>query len=281
MIQDQLLFPSRVRLLYYNLVESTTPFNASPPHLHHDHWQLEIALRGAIYSTIDGRKITLNPGMAVLIPPGIRHEFHYPPLCRAFVSIKFQPGDFFNRLPWGVVENTPAATYFRDEIQRLADRAATRDNDAILEHLLAALFELHYRHTAPSVPKLLRRIDEAILPGPGRHVSVKSVAARLGYSPTHLCRITRHSYGVSLKEYIDRKLYALACRHLKYSERNISEIAAELGFTDIYTFSRFFSRMNHGEPPSRFRHSQNLSHPLPVDVVAPITFKENDYEKQP
>ena len=250
-------FPSRVLLLYYSFAEPRGQSGTSPSHIHGDHWQLEIAIRGNFFLKLAHETLQLEPGMMVLIPPGMRHEFHYPAECRAFVSVKFQLDELFNSLPFGVVRESPAANYFREEIVRLTRCAATRENNTILEYLLADLFELHFRSYENTGPELLRRIDELIFSAPGERASVKTIAARLGYSTVHLSRVTQRYCHVSLKQYIDRKIFVLACRHLIYSERTISEVAAELGFADIFSFSRFFSRMNNGEPPSLFRLNPN------------------------
>ena len=63
----------------------------------------------------------------------------------------------------------------------------------------------------------------------------------------------KNRFGIPLKAYIDNELAERARRYLDYSERNISEVASQLGFPDIYSFSRFFSRMNKGLSPTAFR----------------------------
>ena len=49
-----------------------------------------------------------------------------------------------------------------------------------------------------------------------------------------------------------------ARRLLNYSEMSVSEIAYELGYTDLQTFSRFFKKQQ-GVSPNDFRNKEVLS----------------------
>ncbi len=62
-----------------------------------------------------------------------------------------------------------------------------------------------------------------------------------------------------MKAYIDKARLAKAEEMLTYSEFNISMIAHELGFRDLYSFSRFF-KSHTGISPREYmkKHSQNI-----------------------
>jgi len=89
----------------------------------------------------------------------------------------------------------------------------------------------------------------------GRRVTINELAEKFSYSRSHLSKIFKQEYGMSLKSYIDTLRLEKAKEMLAYSERTISEIAHELDFKDIYTFSRFFKR-NTGLSPKHYRKTE-------------------------
>ena len=125
--------------------------------------------------------------------------------------------------------------------------------EKIISFLLEDLFALHYGVRQDSrLPRIISIVNSLISRNGGR-IKIHELAERSGYSRDYLNRVIRSKYGIPLKVYIDNELAERARRYLDYSERNISEVAAQLGFPDIYSFSRFFSRMNNGLSPTAFR----------------------------
>lgn len=81
--------------------------------------------------------------------------------------------------------------------------------------------------------------------------SVSFYAGLLNKSPKTLSNIFALARQPSPKSHIDR-IYHEAIRLLKYSELGIKEIAYNLGFEDLATFSRFFKLMS-GSSPSEYK----------------------------
>lgn len=82
-------------------------------------------------------------------------------------------------------------------------------------------------------------------------IYVSQLAELCGFSEPHLRRLFAAYLGQTPTEYKDSLLSSAACDMLKKSELNISEVAYELKFSDVYTFSQFFKRLN-GVSPRRF-----------------------------
>src|SRR5690606_29007401 len=74
----------------------------------------------------------------------------------------------------------------------------------------------------------------------------------LGVTPTTLGRICRNELGESPTSVINERTIREAQRQLAYTERDIKQIAHELGFADSAYFSRYF-RKHAGQTPSEFR----------------------------
>lgn len=83
--------------------------------------------------------------------------------------------------------------------------------------------------------------------------SVAEYAAMLNKSPKTLSNIFSKVFKKSPIQYIQERLVLEAKRQLLYSDKTIKEIAYEIGFDDIQSFSRFF-KGKIGLSPSDFKN---------------------------
>lgn len=83
--------------------------------------------------------------------------------------------------------------------------------------------------------------------------SVSEYASILNRSPKTLSNVFRKARRKSPLEYIQDRLHLEARRLLRYTEKPISEIGIDLGFTDLQTFSRFYKNRE-GVSPLQFRN---------------------------
>lgn len=87
-------------------------------------------------------------------------------------------------------------------------------------------------------------------------LKLKELARHFFMSPEHLCRKFKAAYGISpLKYAVELKIYT-AKKMLQHSEQSIKEISERLGFSDVYAFSKSFSK-NAGIPPGKYRDAGN------------------------
>lgn len=82
--------------------------------------------------------------------------------------------------------------------------------------------------------------------------NLTDVAHVLGYSYSHLSHVFTQETGISIKEYYQKKRFEEAVDMLKDSNLNITQIAGELGYKSIHTFSRAF-RQNFGMSPTAYQ----------------------------
>ena len=85
-----------------------------------------------------------------------------------------------------------------------------------------------------------------------RPLTLTGTAAHWGYSPEHLSRLFRRVTGKTFKSYVDFVKISEARRLLLYDNLTVGEIAGRLGYDNIGSFSRAFSRICH-LPPSRLQ----------------------------
>lgn len=86
-----------------------------------------------------------------------------------------------------------------------------------------------------------------------RHnLSLESIAEQFNYSPGHLSMRFKGETGFSLIEYLIRFRLQHAEELLQCTEAPLRDIAKEVGYSDVYYFSRVFRKYN-GQSPIRFR----------------------------
>ncbi len=98
----------------------------------------------------------------------------------------------------------------------------------------------------------LQPLLQEINADPGRKRTLASLARELGCSPNHCINLFARHCGVSPVQYVIRARIATAEQMLRYSSLSISAIADQLGYYDVFAFSRQF-RQRKGVPPREYR----------------------------
>jgi AraC-like DNA-binding protein len=83
-------------------------------------------------------------------------------------------------------------------------------------------------------------------------ISLRDVAAALGYSRSHLTNLVRISTGKPLNAWIIERRIAAAQEHLADPYATVAEVASAVGFGDTAHFSRKFRHLV-GMTPSEWR----------------------------
>ncbi len=79
-------------------------------------------------------------------------------------------------------------------------------------------------------------------------------AQQLHLHPNHLAQTIKSETGKTIKQWVDEKILAEAKTQLVHSDKTITEIAYDLGFSDRSNFARFFKK-EVGQTPGHFRKS--------------------------
>jgi AraC-like DNA-binding protein len=87
-----------------------------------------------------------------------------------------------------------------------------------------------------------------------QNLKTTDIADAFGYSPKYLSHLFSEVRGTSLKQFITSIKIETASFYLTDSDRTITEIAAEVGFSDMHNFSRTFKRVT-GLTPSAYRNT--------------------------
>lgn len=88
--------------------------------------------------------------------------------------------------------------------------------------------------------------------------SVQFYAKELGISPKRLNEILKQRIGVTLNQFIANMIILEAKRRLVLVDKNVNDIAFELGFKEQAYFSRFFKKHT-GTSPSQFIKTRSIN----------------------
>jgi AraC-like DNA-binding protein len=83
-------------------------------------------------------------------------------------------------------------------------------------------------------------------------LDVPAVAAVAHISPAHFSRTFRQVFGETPHRYLQRRRVERSMFLLRETDRSITDVCLDVGFTSLGTFSRTFTRIV-GETPSAYR----------------------------
>ncbi|MFC5411495.1 AraC family transcriptional regulator [Larkinella bovis] len=240
------------------------------PHKHDGYFELIILLEGAGFHWVDTKLLPISPPLAFFLSPGQVHCWQLTAIPKGFV-IMFR-ADFVD--PRHSTELYLLVQQLEQKREILIPDPATVSDQllalekayqngsqnqlvvlrALLQLLLARLLEFNDQEV--SVPKtgdlIFRRFMELLRqPGPLEH-RVFHYASLLGVTPQHLNTICRRVHGKSASDLISEHLILEGKRFLLHTDRNVTEVAERLGFTDPSHFVKFFKRRV-GQTPATFR----------------------------
>ncbi len=125
--------------------------------------------------------------------------------------------------------------------------------DLILRELIIDIYRAYlFSDEEEGVSSKMERVREELYLSPEKQWSLKEMAQLSGYSVSRFCAVYNEVYGISPKADLLRIRISKAKRMLKYSGRNITEIAEGCGFQSIYYFSKYFKAAT-GYSPSEYK----------------------------
>ena len=210
------------------------------------HHVLATIRRGAFVRRVNGQDVLLDSTMGYLAAPGTVAQFAHPVAggdqCTA---IRLSP-DLLAAIAGGdphfSVQAVPVDAAAELALRRIVSLARRPDPDrALAELVVRAVAALLARRlpgrvgsgrprTAAEHRRLAELARAAMLADPG--VGLIELSRRVGCSPHHLSRVFVTQTGSTLSRYRSRLRVSLALHRLGDGERDLSAMAAELGFAD-------------------------------------------------
>ncbi len=226
---------------------------------------LAFALSGKAHYQCENEEFEAVRGTMLFFPRGTKHSARSDPNAPwSFISVGFElcpdssaAAEAFANLPR--YQRCNNAAYLHDHFDQLArtwNRDQVGSRMACRGHLQLLLHQyiLATQHNAPSILHVdrIQPIIQWMHANIGRVESVATLAKRAGLSESRFRLLFTEMTGCSVTRYQNRLRIRTAQDLLASGEYSVSEVAQEMGFRDVYYFSRLFKRMT-GVPPSAYR----------------------------
>ncbi|HEY3505058.1 MAG TPA: helix-turn-helix domain-containing protein [Actinocatenispora sp.] len=258
-------------------------------------WMISLTVTNAADYWAGGRHVGTGPGDLVVIAPGAVQHYraapaggpwgywwaHFQPRAAWFTWLRLPevaPGFSLTRFAGERLAEAVAAfeRVHRNAMQSTLDApqgrliAPSRELtglfatelalNAIEEILLLAVVEHEQRKKRLPDPRVQHVLD-GIVADPARQVTVEDLAREVALSPSRLSHLFRREVGDSIVNVLLATRLRKAASLLEFSDRPVGRIAADVGFSSPYYFSRQF-RSRFGQSPSAYR-TRVRRHELP------------------
>lgn len=240
----------------------------------HDYFESHLVTEGTVCTTLDGRKMQVEPGGFYIIPPGVVHSH----------EVQADVEDAGIVLRWSLerIDCPPDVPRVADEVIRALSRVCTQPFDAGTMHgvffheeciytlpeaqviLLRWLLELHalYQHIADTnlsaarqqlnAQQLVASVMVTIDTIHTSDITVEDIARMHGVSYRQLARLFKRITGRTLSQALSAARLSHAMHLLAETELPIQQIAERVGFSSPYYFTNVFSD-TYGMSPKQVR----------------------------
>lgn len=222
--------------------------------------RLYLVTGGEGFVRVGGEEISLHPGVAYLIPAGLRYSYgtgsHLEKLFFHFNLVRPDGYDYFNR--FGRVAGVSLSLTDAAELRRLfyseeffAGALTTKLYICRLLSEILAAYPYAPAYTTGFTPRTAAAVTY-IREHLRATLTVREIAAALFVSEGTLTGDFKREVGCPVSRYIDDCVLRSAEEQLLCTDRTVSEIATDCGFCDPFYFSRRFHSV-FGISPSRYR----------------------------
>lgn len=245
----------------------------------HDEFEMAVLVSGRGWCDLPDETLPMEDGQVYLLPPGTPHLMRYLDVMpHVMYHVMFRPSLLEElRLEFGQVGaeliealNRPQIFQLTEELQRRLEQARSLDAasgdplDQDIRHMqikcvLLTMAKQLRASPADHLPTAHPRLAEALRYMQAHYaeeLNLTLLARHCGLSAAYLCRLCRAEIGLSPGEYLLRIRLDQACRLLRESRLNISQVALRVGFNSTAYFDRRFREetgLSPGEYVARYR----------------------------
>ena len=232
----------------------------------HDFIEMVYVRSGEAFNVVNGASFRISAGDLIIIPRGCRH--YIKPVKtgadggKPFRIINIIYDERIVDFDLGTIDPEPVYVKGDLEILHLISAIVEEYNgrgehyiDVLKGHLLSLLaLYLRRRHESRTgealeerdmIERYIAQIGDYISRNYQHYIYVDEIADYVGLSKGYLQRIFKRRSGMSLIEYIIRYRIQESCKLLIETEDSISEIASQVGFSDLkHFYSKFKALLN-------------------------------------
>jgi AraC family transcriptional activator of pobA len=242
----------------------------------HEHAELCLLIEGECRFSLARRSAVLRAGDLVICPAGVMHAESYVtedssyrlawwslnPTDASLHVTRYTPATGFELDHRMSLSELPGDAQRRlDRLRQSAEAGGAPEIDRLREALLTLALALYRRSLNRGAEKmdtkdfLVQRTIAFVRSNSDRALGLAEVAREVHVSPNYLTSLVRTVTGKSLGRFIAEERMLRAERLLENGDGAIKEVAALLGFSDTFSFSRAFKSFS-GLSPSEWRNSR-------------------------
>jgi AraC family transcriptional regulator len=234
---------------------------------YHEHTNLGLCLEGSFQETVGARSLDVTTATLICRPAGDPHSNRYGSLpARCLIVELYAPMVETIRAVSSVLDRPMShdSWFVAVAAQRLRREVARRDDLSPLA-VEALVYDLvvdaaRSREAAVRRPAWLDDAVEFVRAHRGRSCALVAVADAVGVHPSHLARVFRRHFRMTLGEYVRERRLQDAVRMLCRGSASLAEIALATGFADQSHLSKAFKR-RFGLSPGAFRREARAGPP--------------------
>lgn len=239
-------------------------------HLHHMMLELNLVLEGAQIAEISGNTIRQGADELILVPPMRLHSFQADGSLRYFVfHLQIDDPTFFQRLGQSeliqISRSHPLNSRLLPKIRNLRELIEGKAGKMRLFHavydILDTLDTYMHEHReafaskpADPLPVLIAKEIETLVTETSHTEStlpsnwMEVIANRLGYSRRHCFRAFRDTFRMAPRDYMFVLRQQEAMQLLANGEDTLERIAYRIGYDNVQSFIRQFSKWTNMTP---------------------------------
>lgn len=225
---------------------------------YHHRFELVVVFQSGGQATVGEKTFEICPGECVLLFPHQFHRFENTgdrAIKWLFITFELQEGHSLSPLRDRPVVLDAKARLLLKRLLSVRVSAGDAGCDALelvytfsqfLRHLLKCrpikASRWHSSQADDSNALILEKVNHIVRSDLSRNPRITELAARTGYSASHLRFVFRNKLGISLGKYLRESRLAEAAKLLQRTDLQVTEIAKKAGFDSLVAFSRAFKK---------------------------------------
>ena len=243
-------------------------------------WELSCVITGEGTRLVADVSEPFVSGDTVLIPPGIPHCWYFRDDKTDLngnienITIAFHT-DFLNNIQQCFPELSEAFSHLsalnhavafsgenRDKIYSIMTRMQMETTERRVLSFMEILLIVAEDKTGRAImcPQLLTRNELRLLRiqtfvncNYANDITIDTIASHIGMNRSSFCSFFKRQKGITFTEYLNVYRLSIACEMLRYTEKQIGDVAVSVGVPDVPYFCRLFKK-KYGVTPTAYRN---------------------------
>ena len=222
----------------------------------HSNYELIYCCRGVIPVQINTRDMVLHPGEAVLVSPWAVHSFHVEDGSLGWVGVfsRDHVEDFaarYSHMQFGPFFLQPGTAPLLTEQLFVPHKPALHLRQALL-YLVCHACQQQAAVLQVGDKDFRSRVLAYLTEHLEEEITMRTMAEALGYEYHYFSSLFHEAFHTHFKVFLNQLRFEKACRLLKGSPMDMTQVSTLCGFASIRNFNRVFRALS-GVTPRQYR----------------------------